>query len=79
MRAAIFAAHLRTGRRTRNDLDEGPSGAAAGAWGVGYVGLAICHEQIRSFRYAYTMSAALGVVIGLIAYHIMMRTMRRLP
>ena len=55
------------------------AGATVAAWGAGYVGLAICHEQIRSFEYAYTASVVVGLVTALIAYRVMMRIMRRLP
>jgi hypothetical protein len=33
----------------------------------------------RPFAYAYTASAVVGMAMGLIAYHVMMRIMRRLP
>jgi hypothetical protein len=67
----------RSGRATTWTKDR--AGAAAAAWGVGYVGLGVCHEQIRSLRYAYTVSAVVAVVVGFVAYLVMMRIMRRLP
>jgi hypothetical protein len=79
-RAFIFSAMTASERHARRATTwKDRAGAAAAAWGVGFFGLTICHEQIRSFRYAYTMSAAVGVVMGLVTYRVMMRIMRRLP
>jgi hypothetical protein len=55
------------------------AGATAAAGGVGYLGLVVCHEQIRSFHYAYTASMVFGLVAAHLAYLGMMRIMRRLP
>lgn len=51
----------------------------AAAWGAGYISFTIIHEQIRSFAYAATASAAVALGVGWVGYRVMMRIMRRLP
>jgi hypothetical protein len=53
------------------------AGSMAAAYAADVIGWEVCHELVRPFAYASTVSVVFGV--GLVAYRVMMRIMRRLP
>ena len=55
------------------------AGAVAAGFGSAIVGFELLHEQMLSFRYAVTASAIVALVIGNIAFWLMLKVMRRLP
>lgn len=78
-RPGFYLVAMITPKRPVSGWTKDRAGAMAAAYGAGYAGLSICHEQMRSFEYAYTASAVFGCVTGFVAYRVMMRIMRRLP